>query len=149
MKNHKQALSILLIDANQLDANLVQRLIIRISQGLWTSTHVSSLEDGVQVYQAYQDVHPERQSFDGVILTLSLPDLKGVDVVRKFSQIYPNAIIIVLTESSNKPLRQEVLAMGISQFLIKEEISINQLESAIQTLTLGIRTHPSDASPIS
>jgi DNA-binding NarL/FixJ family response regulator len=137
MKNNKQVLSILLIDANQLDANLIQRLIIRISQGLWTSTHVSSLEDGVQVYQAYQDVHPRKQSFDCVILTLSLPDLKGVDVVKKFSQIYPNATIIILTESANKSLKQDVLAMGISQFLIKEEISINQLESALQTLTLS------------
>jgi CheY-like chemotaxis protein len=138
MKNNKQALSILLIESNQLDANLIQRLIIRISQGLWTSTHVSSLEDGVQVYQAYQDVHPKKQSFDCVILTLSLPDLKGVDVVRNFSQIYPNATIIVLTESANKPLKQDVLAMGVSQFLIKEEISINQLESALQSLTLCI-----------
>lgn len=138
MKNNKQVLSILLIESNQLDANLIQRLIIRISQGLWTSTHVSSLEDGVQVYQAYQDVHPKKQSFDCVILTLSLPDLKGVDVVRNFSQIYPNATIIVLTESANKPLKQDVLAMGVSQFLIKEEISINQLESALQALTLCI-----------
>jgi CheY-like chemotaxis protein len=136
MKNNKQVLSILLIDANQLDANLIQRLIIRISQGSWTSTHVSSLEDGVQVYQAYQDVHPKKQNFDCVILTLSLPDLKGVDVVKKFSQIYPNATIIVLTESANKSLKQDVLAMGISQFLIKEEISINQLELVLQALTL-------------
>lgn len=132
MNHDCQPLTILLIESNELDANLIQRLLIRISQGLWVSTHVSSLEDGIQVYQAHQELHPDNQSFDLVILTLSLPGVQGLDVVRNFFAIYPTAKIVILTELAQKPLKLESLASGAVYFLIKEEISIEQLKEILQ-----------------
>jgi DNA-binding NarL/FixJ family response regulator len=136
MKYGCQPLNILLIDGNELDSNLIQRLLLRMSQGLWISTHVSSLEDGIQVYQAYQELHPDHQSFDLVILTLSLSGLHGLDVIRQFSMIYPKAKILVLTELSQKSLKIESLALGVLQFFIKDEVSIKQIKEVLQMLPL-------------
>lgn len=131
MRYDFQPLDILLIEQDELDANLIQRLLIRMSQGLWTSTHVSSLEDGIQVYQAYQDLHPENRNFDLVIMTLSLPGFQGLDVIRKFSMIYPSAKILILAGSDQKSLKVESLVLGIVDFLVKEEVSIAQIKKVI------------------
>lgn len=136
MNDDCQPLEILLIEGNELDSILIQRLLIRMSQGLWTSTHVSSLEDGIQVYQAYQELHPEAQSFGLVILTLSLPGFQGLDIIKKFLTIYPQAKILILTESAQRSLKTESLALvGIVDFFVKEEISVNQIKEAIQKST--------------
>jgi DNA-binding NarL/FixJ family response regulator len=133
MKDDYQDLSILLIEGNELDANLIQRLLLRMSNGSWISTHVSSLEDGIQVYQAYQMLHPDGQNFDLVILTLSLPDSQDLDIVRSFCLIYPDAKVFVFTEADKQAFKAASLHAGAQQFLIKEQVTIQQIEAMVRS----------------
>jgi DNA-binding NtrC family response regulator len=76
---------------------------------------------------------------DGVITDMMLPDIDGIDLVRKFKQIDPEAEVIVITGQGNIPRSVEAVKAGAFDFLekpIDAERLLDKLEKALKQKSL-------------
>src|SRR4030095_12629332 len=76
---------------------------------------------------------------DSVITDMMLPDIDGIDLVRKFKQIDPEAEVIVITGQGNIPRSVEAVKAGAFDFLekpIDAERLLDKLEKALKQKSL-------------
>lgn len=66
-----------------------------------------------------------------ILLDLVLPDLQGEDLVKKVQQHSGDTPIIILTGYTDIALARRILSLGISDFLIKDEITPEILYKSI------------------
>jgi DNA-binding NtrC family response regulator len=86
---------------------------------------------GEEIFKAW---HP-----DAVVTDLMLPDMDGIELVRKFKQLDPEAEVIVITGQGNIPRSVEAVKAGAFDFLEKPvdaERLLDKLEKAIKQKTL-------------
>jgi two-component system, NarL family, invasion response regulator UvrY len=79
-----------------------------------------------------------QQSFDIVLLDLSLPDGSGVDILRKIKERYPDTKVLMLSGFAEEQYGVNMLRAGAAGFLSKTCTS-EQLISAIETIAIGRR----------
>src|SRR6186713_2715727 len=76
---------------------------------------------------------------DAVVTDMMLPDIDGIELVRKFKQLEPEAEVIVITGQGNIPRSVEAVKAGAFDFLekpIDAERLLDKLEKAIKQKTL-------------
>src|SRR5262245_59069271 len=76
---------------------------------------------------------------DAVITDMILPDVDGIELVRRFKQLDPEAEVIVITGQGNIPRSVEAVKAGAFDFLekpIDAERLLDKLEKAIKQKTL-------------
>src|SRR5437773_12405131 len=76
---------------------------------------------------------------DAVVTDMILPDVDGIELVRKFKQLDPEAEVIVITGQGNIPRSVEAVKAGAFDFLEKPvdaERHLDKLEKAIKQTTL-------------
>lgn len=66
-----------------------------------------------------------------ILLDLVLPDLQGEDLVKKIQQHSGDTPIVILTGYTDIALARRILSLGISDFLIKDEITPEILYKSI------------------
>ncbi len=59
------------------------------------------------------------QSFDMVLVDISLPDIDGLTLVKMLREAFPAAPIIAVTAYGAKDLRQQCLAAGYAEYVSK------------------------------
>lgn len=69
--------------------------------------------------------------FDIIILDLSLPDKEGNELIREMMQIAASCPIIILTGYSNLDFSMGSIAKGITDYLLKDDLSANMLYRSI------------------
>jgi|TARA_R110002124_G_scaffold287021_4_gene469825 PAS domain S-box-containing protein len=69
--------------------------------------------------------------FDGIILDLTLPDLQGEALILKVKELAGDVSIIVLTGYSNIEFGMKSLSLGVSDYLLKDELSPTSLYKSI------------------
>jgi DNA-binding NarL/FixJ family response regulator len=62
----------------------------------------------------------ERLRPDIVVLDISLPSMSGVEVARQLGKFVPDTKIIILSRHDNEEYVQELLAIGVSGYILKE-----------------------------
>jgi diguanylate cyclase (GGDEF)-like protein len=117
---------LLLIEDDDADAMLVERALERYPG--FELRHVSQLGPAFEALAA--------DSFDVVLLDLSLPDSFGLDGVAALSSRYPDLPIVVLTGLADDALALEALERGAQDYLAKgqcsPEILVRTMRYAIQ-----------------
>ena len=73
----------------------------------------------------------ESVKFDACLLDLSLPDLDGKNLITEIQILLPDTSIIVLTGYSNIDFSIESMKMGITDYLVKDEITALTLYKSI------------------
>ena len=76
---------------------------------------------------------------DAVLTDLLLPDVDGIELVRRFKQAAPDAEVIVITGQGNIPRSVEAVKAGAFDFLekpIESDRLLDKLEKAIKQKTL-------------
>jgi len=89
---------------------------------------------GARGEELFKTWHP-----DSVITDMMLPDVDGIELVRKFKQIDPEAEVIVITGQGNIPRSVEAVKAGAFDFLekpIDAERLLDKLEKAIKQKAL-------------
>ena len=71
------------------------------------------------------------QSFDAILLDLTLPDAGGESLVINMVEMAQGIPVIVLTGYSDKEFGIKTLAMGISDYLLKDELNPSVLNKSI------------------
>src|SRR6516165_4256571 len=89
---------------------------------------------GTRGEELFRTWHP-----DAVITDMMLPDVDGIELVRKFKQLDPEAEVIVITGQGNIPRSVEAVKAGAFDFLekpIDADRLLDKLEKAIKQKTL-------------
>jgi two-component system response regulator GlrR len=75
---------------------------------------VVTARDGVEALARLAEAQP-----GGVVLDLKMPRLGGLEALPAIRRAAPEAYVLVLTGSPNRPLREECRARGADDFLLK------------------------------
>ncbi|MEX2512229.1 MAG: PAS domain S-box protein [Cyclobacteriaceae bacterium] len=81
--------------------------------------------------EAKAKLEKENVSFDAVILDLTLPDLQGEILIREIKKVALDASVIVLTGYSDLVFGMRSLAIGVSDYLLKDELTSTSLYKSI------------------
>jgi two-component system cell cycle sensor histidine kinase/response regulator CckA len=72
--------------------------------------------DGVEAVNLLMS---ETSSIDAVLLDLNLPRMNGVEVYRNIRRLRPDTKVIVISGNITPEMRQELIALGQSDFIPK------------------------------
>jgi two-component system, NarL family, invasion response regulator UvrY len=86
--------------------------------------------------QAFEQLRTD--TFDIVLLDLSLPDGSGVDVLRKIRERYPDTKVLILSGFAEEQYGVNMLRAGAAGFLSKT-CNAQQLIQAVETVAIGRR----------
>lgn len=115
---HPDELSLLLIEDNLAEAELLHELLVDIQTTNCAIVHHYRLADGLSSLKS--------QSFDIVLLDLSLPDSQGLGSLATLMAEVPNTPIVVLTNLNDAEMAVEAVHQGAQDYLVKKNISLDQ-----------------------
>lgn len=120
----EQQLKILIIEDNEGDFIMIEDLLI-------DHNPLTKIHRAATYKEALDLIHSPKYSFNIIILDLSLPDAKGETLVVDILDKVKNIPIIILTGYTDKSFITKALSMGISDYILKDELSETQLNKAI------------------
>ncbi len=92
---------------------------------------VGEAEDGNEGIKMAKELCP-----DVVILDITMPNLNGIDAVRRIKKSVPNTKVIILTMHTREQYIRQALREGASGYLLKESTH-TELVNAIKTVHKG------------
>ena len=101
----------LLVEDNDVDAQLTQDLLSEWSIEEFRITRVKTLGEGLALLS--------RERFDAVLLDLSLPDAFGLPTVRQVHATSPTIPVVVLSGVSDQSLALQAVQQGAQDYLVK------------------------------
>jgi diguanylate cyclase (GGDEF)-like protein len=104
-------IKVLLVEDNEVDAQLTQDLLSEWSMEEFQITRAKTLGEGLTVLS--------RERFDAVLLDLSLPDAFGLPTVREVHATSPMIPVVVLSGVSDQSLALEAVRQGAQDYLVK------------------------------
>jgi two-component system chemotaxis response regulator CheY len=76
---------------------------------------VSEASNGHEAIAAYEKSKP-----DLVLLDVNMPQLDGIETLRKLKQIDPNCVVIMLTSLANRETVEKALELGAVNYIRKD-----------------------------
>ncbi|HSS30243.1 MAG TPA: GGDEF domain-containing response regulator [Nitrospiraceae bacterium] len=104
-------IKVLLIEDNDVDAQLTQDLLSEWSSEQFQVSRVKTLGEGL--------TYLSRERFDAVLLDLSLPDAFGLPTVRQIHDTSPTIPVVVLSGVSDQSLALQAVQQGAQDYLVK------------------------------
>jgi PAS domain S-box-containing protein len=120
----KTGMNILVIEDNPGDYLLVEVFLTQKIEGV-RLVHASSFKDAKGILSA------ENADFDSILLDLSLPDCSGEPLIQETLDICGKSPVIVLTGYTNFAFGVRTMSMGISDYILKEELTAEVLYKSI------------------
>ena len=77
---------------------------------------VGEASTGEETLQIIKDANP-----DVLLLDMELPDIQGAQLAQRIQQLYPKVKILVLSAHDDSAYVRELLELGVSWYLMKEE----------------------------
>ncbi|MBF2025268.1 MAG: response regulator [Oscillatoriales cyanobacterium C42_A2020_001] len=118
----------LLVEDNPAEARFLQELLKGTLFGRFDLVHTQRLWDAI----AYLN----KESFDLILLDLTLPDSQGIESLDSLIQQAPSLPIVVLTNTNDEELAVEAVRHGAQDYLVKRNINqdllVRSLRYAIQ-----------------
>ncbi len=115
---------ILLVEDNEGDVRLMKELVAGAKGVRMELSHVGRLEDALS--------RLVQETFDVLLLDLSLPDSRGLNTVVLAHQSVQNVPILVLTGQDDENLAIRALECGAQDFLVKGQFQETRLLRAIR-----------------
>lgn len=118
---------VLLVEDNPGDARLFAELVKETRAGQWKLTHV------VRLAAALDQLAQE--TFDVMLLDLSLPDADGLDTLIRARTESPKVPIVVLTGHDDEALAVKAVRAGAQDYLVKGRLDGDLLVRSIRYAT--------------
>ncbi|WP_337997078.1 putative bifunctional diguanylate cyclase/phosphodiesterase [Oleispirillum naphthae] len=117
------AMRLLLVDDDEIDRKAILRALRQ-----WSCPHVvteaATADEALQTFA--------HGSFDAVLLDYRLPDMDGLEVLRRMnSRRLGSTAILMLTGMDNDDLATQCIEAGAQDFLLKQEVSPRHLQRAV------------------
>lgn len=125
---------ILVIDDSKEDRDLIITYIHKTNSiPNFSSDECNCLQDALKKLK--------ENDYDVIILDLILPETDGIETIQEIKNFLDNndnnTPIIILTGLEDYSLGTKALSLGIKEFLIKDELQIDDLSRAIKCATFG------------
>ena len=118
------AANILIVEDDQVFANLVQFQLSTIGYQLEDIISVPSLKEAEEVKQ---ELEP-----DVILLDLNILDSNGVKTYDSINELFPSASVIVLSGMDDQSIALEIVSKGGQDYLLKSGVNPQILEKAIK-----------------
>ncbi|NMG57798.1 EAL domain-containing protein [Geitlerinema sp. P-1104] len=118
------SVNILLIEDNPAEARLLQELLKQAPYARFTWTCQSRLQAAIAIL--------EEQSFDVILLDLTLPDSQGLESLSAIARIRPQVPIVVLTNTDDDDLALEAMRSGAQDYLFKRQANTELLARSVR-----------------
>ena len=132
-----EPIRILLIEDNPGDARLLSIYLAESRRQDFALQHVVKINEGIACLR--------KQSFDVVLLDLSLPDATGLESVQRLCGAFSNIPIIVLTGLEDDALAIEAVQIGAQDYLVKNQVNgqilVRAMRYAIERKKMEERLH--------
>ena len=120
-------------------------LIIEDEQSLLKLLTAQLEKKGWEVISAsegYDALECLREKPDIVLLDILLPGLDGIEVLKVLRQSYSSdeLPVIVISNFSDKSYQSETKELGISVYLVKENVSIDQIIAEVEMVAASKST---------
>lgn len=123
---HPGVIHIVIIDEKPDDVKYLEQMLCHLENPIYRSRHVPTLEDGIQLHRKAE--HP----IDVILLGLSLPNGRGLDVLVKICAQIPDKPIIVMTGTDDENMAIQAVRLGAQDYLIKPHITTEMLTRSIR-----------------
>ncbi|MGK7917971.1 MAG: ATP-binding protein [Prochloraceae cyanobacterium] len=110
---------ILLIEDNLAEARLLQEFLKEANHKQFSLVHVQRLQQALQLL--------EQESFDAILLDLTLPDSQGLSSLEPLMKKAPSLPIVVLTNMNDDELAIEAVRQGAQDYLVKRQVNAKLL----------------------
>lgn len=94
---------------------------------------VIEAENGVEAITKYQEHHP-----DLVTMDITMPEMDGVEAVKKLKEIDPSAKIIMVSAMGQKDFVLKSIQYGAMDFIVKP-FEEGRVRSAVEKVAKGVR----------
>jgi signal transduction histidine kinase len=115
---------VLLVEDGPADALLLKHALAETSEESFVVTHVELMAEAIACLA--------HQSFDAILLDLSLPDSRGLETVAQANAAAPHLPIVVLTGLDDEAAAVEAVRRGAQDFLNKGQADGRLLTRAIR-----------------
>lgn len=116
---------LLLIEDNPGDALLIREYLDTVSPET-DLNHLSTFRD------AKEDLEKNFAIYDLILLDLNLPDHKGEELIKEVLQLATKIPVIILTGYPDMQFSIKSLNLGVSDYIVKDELSINEFWKSIR-----------------
>jgi YesN/AraC family two-component response regulator len=120
----KKGSNILVIEDNQGDFAMVEEFLLEQVESV-TIVHTESFKKSKEILSRDKD------QFDIVLLDLSLPDKAGLPLITEIIEMCPRIPVIVLTGYADFDFGVKSLSLGISDYILKDELTSISLYKSI------------------
>lgn len=117
-------ISVLLIEDDIVDVDVVKRTFSRFPNQLFQLTHVDRFSDAVQQLK--------QKRFNVILLDLGLPDNAGLNGIERVMKLAEDVPIIVLTGQDDDDMALRGIELGAQEFLCKNDVMPKTLVRAIR-----------------
>ncbi|MDA0323877.1 MAG: response regulator [Verrucomicrobia bacterium] len=122
---HRAHYTVLLIEDNDGDARLIEKMLEQIERTHFTVVHLRRLEDGLRTLR-------ERADVDIGLLDLSLPDSHGVATFIEAYDAAEDIPWIVLTGTADEEMAMSTVSGGAQDYLVKDQINADSIGRSIR-----------------
>jgi len=120
-------ITLLLVEDNSGDVRLLQEMLNARQLGKFALTHLGCMSEAVN--------HLATNAVDIILLDLGLPDIQGLEAVRRLHTAAPRIPLVVMTGCDDELLADQALREGAQDFLVKGQIDTPGLVRAIRYAT--------------
>jgi PAS domain S-box-containing protein len=118
------ATRLLLVEDNPGDARLLREMFNELGAQRTEITHVERMVEA--------ESHLAGHSVDLILLDLQLPDVQGLDAVRRARNAAPRVPLVVLTGTDDETLAMKTLQEGAQDYLVKGQIETRGLQRGLR-----------------
>lgn len=124
MISHDKAINVLVVDDDQVDREMVRRLLSK-STNLYNITEASSVDEGLELF--------DNNNFDVILLDYRMPQRNGIEMILEIRTHLRNygSAIVMLSSSEDTKLAIDCLKAGAQDFITKSEVSIQRIQNAL------------------
>ncbi len=101
--------TILVVDDDPIERRLLQTLLGKVG-----GYHVAMAEDGASAFKQAERFEPQT-----VILDMNLPDMNGMDILKKLKESYPQLPVIMVTGVTDLATAVKAIQQGAHNYLTK------------------------------
>lgn len=109
------SIKVLLVEDNLPEARMLEVTLQSAKLREFSLVHVKRLQEAL--HKLTQD------TFDVILLDLTLPDSQGLDSLTPIMTDYPSLPIVVLTNTNDEELALEALRRGAQDYLLKRQVN--------------------------
>ncbi len=108
----KDLIKVLLVEDDEVDKRLVERLLAKYPQPIeFAIESVDRLSTAIEYLGS--------RNYDIILLDLGLPDSRGIETIRRVSEINPHIPIVVLTGLDDEEMGLLAIKNGATDYLVK------------------------------